>query len=92
MSVLIAVLPPQIRRRWDAIALQQLAARAHELERENEELASRARWAEDSCDMWQRIAEIHQEGGTVGLTVHGSVVALDSSPGVTIDDDPEYRA
>lgn len=91
MSTLIAVLPDRVRRRWDAIAIRQLAEAAAKLSIENETLQREARWAEDVADMWQRTAEIRQENGTVGLTVHGRIVNLDSGPGATIDDDPEYR-
>lgn len=79
MTKLIAVLPARIRRRWDAIALQQLAEAAVALAAENDELAARVRWAEESADMWQQIAEIEQERGTVGLTMDGRVVQLERS-------------
>lgn len=88
---LIAVIPDRIRRRWDAIALRQLAALATELAEENEKLERRAVWAEDSAWMWEQTAEIERERGTVGLTVDGRVLNLDRNPGATIDDDPEYR-
>jgi hypothetical protein len=88
---LIAVLPARIRRRWDAIALQQLAEVASNLSEQNQRLAREADMAYQCAEMWQRTAEIEREHGTVGLTIDGAIVRLDQSPGATIDDDPEYR-
>lgn len=88
---LIAVLPARIRRRWDALAARQLAEVAVTLAADNEQLTKEVYWAEQSADMWQRVAEIEQERGTVGLTITGHIVNADRNPGATIDDDPEYR-
>lgn len=87
----IAVVPERIRRRWDAIARVQLIEAAHRLAEENEQLAGRVRFAEESADMWQQISDIERDRGSVGLTIDGYVVRLDASTGATIDDDPEYR-
>lgn len=92
MSALIAVLPARVRRRWDAIALQQLADRALQLHDENDELRSKLRWAEDCAFMYEQEVDVMREGGRIGMTVHGRIVNIDASPGATIDDDPEYRA
>jgi len=78
MSRVIAVLPAHIRRRWDTIAIQQLAQRALDLEEQNAELERRAQWAEDSADMWQQISEREREGHTVGLTQDGRVVVIEA--------------
>ncbi|HEY0684712.1 MAG TPA: hypothetical protein VGD45_20415 [Steroidobacter sp.] len=88
---LTAVLTPSIRRRWDRIALQQLAEAAVVLSEQNEELTYRAREAEACADMWQYTAEIKREHGTAGLTIDGCIVRIDQSVGATIDDDAEYR-
>lgn len=88
---LSAVVPARTRRRWDAIALQQLSQAATRLVEENDCLARQVSFAEQCADMWQRTAEIERERGTVGLTLHGTIVRIDQSPGATIDDDPEYR-
>jgi len=87
----IAVLPSRVRRRWDVIALQQLAEAAVVLSEHNEELERRVYWAEQCADSWEREAEIARDGGVAGLTIDGSIVRLDQSVGATIDDDPEYR-
>lgn len=92
MTTLIAILPARIRRRWDAIARQQLIDRALQLDEENAELRSQLRWAEDCAFMYEQEVEVMRERGTVGLTVHGRIVNLDASAGASIDDDPEYRA
>lgn len=89
--ILKAVLTPEIRRRWDRIARQQLIEAAAALAEQNVELERRAYWAEQSEDMWRRDAEIAREGGISGLTIEGTIVRLDQSAGATIDDDPEYR-
>lgn len=87
----IAVLPARVRRRWDAIALRQLADAANRLHDENEYLAGQLSLVEQCAEMWQRTAEIEREHGTVGLTIDGAIVRIDQTPGATIDDDPEYR-
>lgn len=87
----IAVIPESIRRKWDRIAREQLCEAALRLSEENEELARRAYWAEESADMWQQISEREREGQEVGLTISGRAVAVGGNPGVSIDDDPEYR-
>lgn len=86
-----AVLTPAVRRRWDLIALEQLAEATARLSEQNEELERRAYWAEQSAEMWQQDAEIERERGTAGLTIDGRIVRLDQSIGATIDDDAEYR-
>lgn len=91
MTRLIAVLPARIRKRWNALAALQLAEVAVTLAAQNEQLAKDIYWAEQSAEMWQRVAEIEQERGTVGLMMDGRVVQADRNPGVSIDDDPEYR-
>jgi hypothetical protein len=70
-----AVLPAAIRRRWDRIALVQLAERAAELAAENAELRERCARAEECADHW---AEQAQElaGPEAGLTVGGRFVRL----------------
>ncbi len=70
-------------RRWDAIAIRQLAQAAVALAEENETLRMRADFAEDCAVMWERTAEAERDGWQIGLTMNGAIT--------TIDDDAEYR-
>lgn len=88
---LTAIVPTEILRKWDRIAAVQLCEAAARLVEQNDDLARRAYWAEQSADMWERDAEIARDGGIAGLTIDGRIVQLDKNPGATIDDDREYR-
>jgi hypothetical protein len=74
MSPLRAVVPAHIARKWNAIALQQLADAASRLD---EELTEERRYryiAEGQAIMWDQISQIQQDGNEVGLTVNGEIV------------------
>lgn len=71
-----AVVPQHIARKWNAIALQQLADAASRLD---EELTEERRYryvAEDQAIMWEEVAQIHEGGGEAGLTVDGQIVQM----------------
>lgn len=72
----VAVIPARILKRWDTIALEQLAQRALQLEDENTDLARELRWSEESACMWQDIAQAEQDGRQVGITQDCQVVTL----------------
>lgn len=67
---LVAVIPPAIRRRWDAIALQQLCERAQELEQRNEELIDECVSAQRVADEWFRNCQ-ELTADAPGLTIDG---------------------
>jgi hypothetical protein len=76
VSGLIAIVPPHILRRWDALAAQQLFEIAPRIADELDVERRARRDAEDVADMWQSIAEIRESGGQVGLTVDGEIVEV----------------
>jgi hypothetical protein len=76
MSALRAVVPAHIARKWNAIALRHLADAVLQLDQQAENERHWRQIAEDQADMWQRTAEIYQDGGDVGLTVDGAVVEV----------------
>lgn len=72
-----AVIPPAIRRRWDAIALRQLTERAVALETENDQLRAELGRAEDAADHWfQNCQELTADAP--GLTVDGRLVRAEA--------------
>lgn len=77
---LTAVLPTRIRARWDRIALEQLAARAAELDEENESLAYQLTEAEHLADFWQhQIERAEDEGAKFALTQDGQLYQLQAA-------------
>lgn len=75
-----AVLPAAVRRRWDAIALAQLAERAAQLDAENDELKCRLAHAEQVADdCWQQAMDMQLQlcertGSEPGITQDGQLV------------------
>lgn len=80
-----------IERRLDRHAIDQLRAEVVRLSGMVDALTAalddaeeRERWAGDSANFWQDIAELERDGHTVGLTQSGDVVALPLIPGLNI--------
>ena len=71
-----AVVPAHIARKWNAIALQQLCEAVPRLDEDIENERCLRKYAEETSDMWQRISEIYQDRGRVGLTMEGQIVAV----------------
>jgi hypothetical protein len=71
-----AVVPAHIARRWNAIALQQLADAVPQLDEQIENERRQRFFAEDCADMWQQIDEIRGRGDEAGLTVDGQIVPV----------------
>lgn len=88
MSALQAVLPPRIRRRWDAAAINQIARTARAQTEEIAELRRALAAAEDAAEFWrQQAMELQQQladatGGGLGITQAGQLVITS----------PEHRA
>lgn len=68
----------RILARWDAIAWQQLAERAAQLDEENAQLRSDAYWADRAAESWQETAFqlMEDAGARPGITQDGQIVAL----------------
>lgn len=79
---LLAILPPAIRRRWDALAIQQiheaLARQYERIEFLEREASDADYWHEQFLNLQDQLAE--SQSGVVGITQSGNLVLLPVSP------------
>jgi len=75
-SRLRAVVPAHIARKWNAIALLQLAEAVPQLDAMLEDLRRDKQFAEDCARMWQDSYDIVLNGGQPGLTPDGQIVRV----------------
>jgi hypothetical protein len=71
-----AVVPARIARKWNALALEQLAAAIPQFDEQLDAAQRECRIADDCARMWQDISEIRERGNEVGMTVDGQIVAV----------------
>ena len=82
MIAMTAISLQGIRRRLDAIAIDQLRAEVSRLAEENEELRKQLAWAEQAAEAWRDDALNFQmelcehSGGTPGITQTGALVVV----------------
>jgi len=76
VSTLRAVLPASIRRRWDALALEQLCELVVALEARNEELIDECVSAQRLADHWFENCQ-QLPADAPGLTIDGRIVRAD---------------
>lgn len=75
VSRLQAVVPASIRRRWDRLAILQLAGEALRLQAENDELRLELSRADRDAEHWRENA-LELAGETPGLLRNGFLVRL----------------